>query len=481
MRANLDGRVGMGGFNALIGLLFCGLAGLALGAQATAAAEASTGNETFQLREVSAFEYGERDFLRGQTTLCEDKPSPKVKAYPALASENPVYGSIQFAGGEKQAKSAIVAYFAVDESQGTGKDYDRLYFDANLDLDLRNDLVVQPHRRPPENARVNWGGIKTQVVFDCVEVNFDFGPAGTRPVELMPIFIISVYEQRESKHLTFVRTRLYTGDIEIGGKPYEARLGNSYVVCGRLDSPATVLMLSPKDHPGGRNEWWGGDRLTAAHKVKGRFYTFSASPTGDQLTVHPYRGDLGTFEIGPGGRELDEMTVRGSLEAQERGVAVGGEIVDSSRKATRSCQLPVGDYRPNYITVQFGRLRIGASYNYHSDGKPRSRGDRAAVYGITIRKDKPFVLDFSNKPDVMFASPARDQRVKLGDSLEVKAVLVDPKLDMMIRDLDDTSRKQSKGPDGKPLPYERNLSLDPQVIITRANGEKVAEGVMPFG
>ena len=83
MRANLDGRVGMGGFNALIGLFFCGLAGLALGAQATAAAEASTGNETFQLREVSAFEYGERDFLRGQTTLCEDKPSPKVKAYPA--------------------------------------------------------------------------------------------------------------------------------------------------------------------------------------------------------------------------------------------------------------------------------------------------------------------------------------------------------------------------------------------------------------
>ena len=116
-----------------------------------------------------------------------------------------------------------------------------------------------------------------------------------------------------------------------------------------------------------------------------------------------------------------------------------------------------------------------------SDGKPRERGDRPAVYGITIRKDKPFVLDFSNKPDVMFASPAKDQRVKLGSSLEVKAVLVDSNLDMMIRDLDDTTRKQTKDADGKPLGYERNLSLDPQVIITRANGEKVAEGVMPFG
>ncbi len=106
---------------------------------------------------------------------------------------------------------------------------------------------------------------------------------------------------------------------------------------------------------------------------------------------------------------------------------------------------------------------------------------RAAVYPISIRKDKPFVLDFSNKPDVMFASPARDQRVKLGESLEVKAVLVDPKLDMMIRNLDDTTRKQTKGADGQPVNYQRPLSLDPQVIIARANGEKVAEGVMPFG
>jgi hypothetical protein len=26
-----------------------------------------------------------------------------------------------------------------------------------------------------------------------------------------------------------------------------------------------------------------------------------------------------------------------------------------------------------------------------------------------------------------------------------------------------------------------SVSLDPKVIITRANGDKVAEGVMPFG
>jgi hypothetical protein len=215
--------------------------------------------------------------------------------------------------------------------------------------------------------------------------------------------------------------------------------------------------------------------------VKGRFYTFSASPTGDQLTVHPYRGELGTFEIGPGGRTLSEMTVSGSLEGEDRAVAVGGEIVDISPQAERSCQLPVGDYRPNYISIQFGRLRIAASHNYHADGKPMGWSERAPVYGITIRKDKPFVLDFSDKPEVMFASPAKDQRVKLGESVEVKAVLVDPKLDMMIRNLDDTTPKPAKSTDSQAAGRQQRTSLDPQVVITRANGEKVAEGVMPFG
>jgi hypothetical protein len=461
-------------------LLTCGLTGLGLVLRVAAAAEAGTGDETFKLREVSTFEYGVEGFLRGQTGECEDKPSPKVKAYPAFESKKPIYGSIHFYLDRKQPNSGQIAYFAVDESQGPGKGYDRLYFDVNGDLDLRNDPVVKPQGHPPEKAKLNYSGTKAQVIFDFLAVSLDCGPAGMRPVQLMPRLMISVYEKEEYKRMTFVRTRLCMGDIKVGGEPCETLLGNDYTICGRLDTPGTVLMLSPKDATGDRERWWGADRLMAVHKVKGRFYTFSASPTGDQLTVHPYRGELGTFEIGPGGRTLTEMTVMGSLEGEERAVAVGGEIVDGTPKMARSCQLPVGDYRPNYIHIQFGRLRIGASSNYHSDGKPRERSERAAV-GITIRKDKPFVLDFSNKPDVMFASPAKDQRVKLGESLEVKAVLVDPKLDLMIRNLDDTTRKQNKGPDGQPLGSERNLSLDPLVIITRANGEKVAEGVMPFG
>jgi hypothetical protein len=481
MKTAIDHRVGVGVFHKAIQLVAYWLAGLALVLRAAAAAEAETGDETFKLREVSTFEYSQAAFLRGQPGQCEDKPSPKLKAYPTFASKKPIYGSIHFYQDRKQPNSGQIVYFAVDESQGTGKGYDRLYFDANGDLDLRNDPVVRPHRNPPEKARVNYSSVKAQVIFDFLTVNLDGGTVGMRPVQLMPRLIILVQEKEEYKQMTFVCTRLYRGEIKIGGQRYEARLGNDYTITGRLDTPGTVLMLSPKDGPDDEDSWWGGDRLLAAHKVKGRFYTFSASPLGDQLTVHPYRGELGTFEIGPGGRKLDNLTVTGSLEGEERAVAVGGEPVKGRAKAAQSCELPVGDYRPNYIDVEFGRLHIAASHNYHADGKPMGWSGRTAVYAITIRKDKPFVLDFSNKPDVMFASPAKDQRVKLGESLEVKAVLVDPKLDMMIRRLEDTTPKRTKAADRKTSGDERPVSLDPLVIITRANGDKVAEGVMPFG
>jgi hypothetical protein len=481
MRNAIDRRVGAGGFHDALRLLICGLAGLSLVLRAAAAAEAGTGDETFKLREVSVFEYGVEGFLRGQTGECEDQPSPMVKAYPAFVSKKPIYGSIRFCMDRKQPNSGQLVYYAVDESRGTGKGYDRLYFDANGDLDLRNDPVVKPQGHPPEKALLNNGGIKAQVIFDCLAVNLDCGPAGMRPVQLMPRLMISVYEKEEYKQMTLVRTHLYRGEIEVGGTPCEVLLGNDYAISGRLDTPGTLLMLSPKGPSGDRARWWGSDRLMAVHKVKGRCYTFSASPTGDQLTVHPYRGELGIFEIGPAGRTLEEMTVTGSLEGEERAVAVGGEIVNSSPKATRSCELPVGDYRPNYITIQFGHLRIAASHNYHADGKPMGWSERAPVYAMTIRKDKPFVLDFSNKPDVMFASPAKDLRVKLGESLQVKAVLIDPKLDMMIRRFEDTTPKRTKPSDGQDAGDQRPVSLDPQVIITRANGEKVAEGVMPFG
>ena len=87
-------------------------------------------------------------------------------------------------------------------------------------------------------------------------------------------------------------------------------------------------------------------------------------------------------------------------------VPIGGDLPNGWPKTACRCELRVGDYLPNYINVQLGRLGIGISYNYHSEGNPHDRGGRARVYGLAVRKDQPCVLDFSNQPTVMFALPS---------------------------------------------------------------------------
>lgn len=464
------------GFNRRISLrmacwFLCGFIGLGMAAGVLAADDATRG-KSFKLREVPVFESYSSDFLRGQSAVDRDQPFPEVKVYPAFVSRKPVYGSIRFGANRTDTNSGSLFNFAIDESRGTGKGYDRLYFDLNQDLNLTNDPVLMPQRSPPGAALLKYDNLKKQVIFDFLAVPLDFGPAGLRPVEFMPRLIISVYDGKEYPRVTFVRTRFYEGNITVGGIEGHAALGNDYAISGRLDGPWTRLNLTLRK-PDWGNDWPGGDRLAAVHEVGGQLYTFAANPAGDELTVCPYQGDLGTFEVGPGNRKLEELTVTGSLEAEKMNVAVGGKLASGRPVPARRCQIPTGDYLPGFIRVRFGRLGIDISQNYHSDGKPRDRGGRPNVYAITICKDRPYVLDFSTPPEVMFTSPTNTQRIKAGDTLMVAAVLVDPKLDIMIRRLEGTSRKQAKDARGKPL--------DPTVIITRASGEKVAEGVMPFG
>jgi hypothetical protein len=251
--------------------------------------------------------------------------------------------------------------------------------------------------------------------------------------------------------------------------------------------------------------------------VDGTWYSFSAAPTGETLTVHPYGGDVGVLRVEAGGRVLKLGTTQparalarpatrstqrsdaesqpsepvvamsGSLASKDVTLAVGVFEGERERgewpKPTQEILLPAGDYYPVLMQVRLGRLDVEISNNYHADGEPRSTRLEPA-YGIQIRRDRPFVLDFSGKPDVLFASPAKSTTVRPGQEVQVKAVLIDPKLDVMIRGLDDVSRTvqvTSKDPDGREFPYEKKLSLDPQVTITDSAGQVVASGVMPFG
>ena len=419
----------------------------------------------FDMQEVAVFDVASvsRDFIRGQTAMCNDRRGGGK--YPVFKSSKPLYGSIHFRGSSAGSRSSGRYHFAIDEAGGIGTGYDLLYFDRNGDLDLTDEEPLKALKSPPDGALRGYSSTVQEVCFDSFDMTFDLGSGGNRAIEIMPRLTV---RNNGRAQCSFVATKAHKGRINLGGAEYDALLGYSYSIGAPLDQPGAAFCLTPSSDPQHPPRWLGANQLNSMHAIGEKYYRFATTPTGDKLFARLYEGALGTFEIGAGARDLQDVTIQGSLRSEDTAVAVGDGLENGLPKPAKSCRLPEGDYMPAFLTIKFGNLSISVSNNYHADSKPFGRSpEELKVYGIKIRNNKPYVLDFSNAPDVMFASPAKDHRVKLGEELQVKAVLIDPELDIMIRRIYD--QKQTR------------VSLDPKVLITRVGGEKIAEGVMPFG
>jgi hypothetical protein len=513
-------------------LLLAGVAAIVFSSPPTVAT-AEEEEAVFPMREVSAFDKSDSEhgrlLTRGEYAECTAEPDKEVKAYPKLKSKCPLYGKVKFdrfwgdgtgiefhfvldESGEappsekenelkkneeqKQEKSLLQSLaeklFGTAGKTKAGNEppetkvvlsrYDRFYFDANRDLDLTNDPVLKPMKDPPWRALPRWT-VKEKTAFEYLDVGFDYGPAlGVRPFRILPWFTLS--DDGKYTYMHFTATTAREGRIRIGKHQYDALLAQPYLIAGRFDRPFTALYLTPVDKRDKLEDaGFDSDMLYTMQRVDGQLYTISATPLGDKLTVRPYRGDFGLFKIGPGGRDIKDISLYGSLRSQTQAIGFGAaRRPEGKEEKISECRVPVGDYLPSYLRLDYGPLWVRVSDNYHSDGKPRDWPQ--PVYGIKIRKDKPFVLDFSNKPEVLFASPGKGQTFKPDDEIQVKAVLVDPVLNIMIRGLNDTRQKQKETIElgvGRKETSERPLSLDPIVTITDAAGKIVSEGKMPFG
>ncbi len=231
--------------------------------------------------------------------------------------------------------------------------------------------------------------------------------------------------------------------------------------------------------------WWGSWSLHSYHKINDKFFEFMLIEDGKKIAARSYKGPLGTIIAGKGARELEKVEFKGSVHQQRYVAAPIGTVKELTPEAVTECTIPVGDYTPYIMHVTYDNLDICISNNYHTNAQGQS-ASKEIVYGMQVRQDKPYVLDFSNEPMVIFDRPPRHQTTFLrGDEIKFAAVLIDPNLDIMIRGLDDTSvkvDKEYKNAEGKVVHTAKvNKSLDPNVVISRADGEVVAKGVMPFG
>jgi hypothetical protein len=266
------------------------------------------------------------------------------------------------------------------------------------------------------------------------------------------------------------------GEITVSNRPFKVVFG---------DRPEREFYLHDVEKGSGPY-WWGSWSLHSYHMIDDTYYQFATLKGATKLGVLPYKGELGVFRVGKGNRQLEKAEFKGSLK-QAGAVAVPvGTIRKSWPEAVTECSVPAGDYTPYLMHVTYDNLDISISNNYHTNVQGQSVSEKQTVYGISIRKDQPYVLDFSSKPAVVFDKPGKDKTTfKRGEEIKFAAVLVDPKLDIMIRRLNDTSvkvDKEYKDSDGRVTHTAKvDKSLDPNVVITRADGQIVAEGVMPFG
>lgn len=438
---------------------------------------ASDTSASFPMKDVSVLEVMDEasDLSRGSYAHCESSPAAAVKDYPKLSSDNPLYGLLYVDRPGKDGTPADSGlYFVIDESGGPGKGYDRLYLDLDGDLDLAEEKPLSPGKKPARDR----GPSVQEIFFETAALDLGKDPEGTTSIEVLPK--LRRYEGRPP-YVSFLQARVKKGEVTIGGRKYQAVLGHPHTLSARFNTPDTGLFLIGEGV--GNYGWWGRDTLKAVRKVGDALYGFTASPSGDELTISPYTGDLGVFRVASGGRDLEgELTASGSLASPERNVAVGGDEKDGWPEPVSECRVPAGDYYPSYLRVRLGPLSVFLSNNYHGRGTEGRSSN--PVRGIRIRPDTPFEFDFSNAPEVIFSSPAEGQEVKAGTTVKVASVLVDPELGIMVRGLDDTRRKAKKEyptSGGETVTVEEDCSLDPKVLITRADGERVVEGVMPFG
>lgn len=464
---------------------------------------------TFQLEEAPAFDKVEIDGrtvqrnFQWQYARCSGEPSKAVKAYPKFASPQPLYGELRLDGHMYDPTQGRAVYFVLDQSgeepkpaaekkeeakegkkaasqppvrfQNDAAKYDRLYVDRNGDGDLTNDGVLKPGERLPLEGLFGQPG---QQAFETFSLAVDYGPpTGVKPFEMIAAVALA---QRGTGILLCGVPHCRRGKIKIGTQEFVADLAQTRILSGRYDRPFVALRLTPL------GEATKTTRLLQAslsgylgqmRQIDGQWIVTAASATGDQLTIAPYRGDLGILEIGPGGRAITELGIAGMLAARDTIVMLGDSQLGGQAVLPRRLELPVGEYLPAYLAVQYGRLRFNCRALTDDASKP-------PLYSIKIQKDKPYVLSFSGKPAVDFSSPPREASFQPGQSVMLRAMLNEPYERIQITGLYDATKKEdaAKPPAGdQKVTVARPVRLDPTIAIRNASGAVVAEGKMPFG
>ena len=391
------------------------------------------------------------DMSAEQAKAEEQRQAKAAKEEQAKAAEKPAEKDADKTGkaGEKDVKTPAA-------NRPRPLPYDRLIIDLNGGLDLTQapvlDLMKSARSRPcQEHGRIciRSGyivlGRRRRRASLPLRLLLKFNPAGDKMTflpMLLPregevklgqqVYTATLVQPIRMASLSPAPPAASSPPATVGGKepskPSQPAPRTKMVnVVGGFDQPTTPLFLTTTGHILGPPSYFFPDQLKTIHEADGEYYEFLANPTGDQLTVRPYPGERGVFAVGKGSRDAKEpvltacgLFVRPTSDIMKPGTVIpAGDMfplgkllppfptareVQDDRPKVAKYRLPEGEYQPLLLNLYAGPLEIRLSKDNAASQVKKEPGM------VSIRKDKPFVLDFSAKPEVLVIYRLRRKR-----------------------------------------------------------------------
>ena len=236
--------------------------------------------------------------IQGQNCVLSDTVLPDIAGQPKYVSEKPLFGSL------KLGSPKTVRFFVLDESGGTGKGYDVLYFDANFNNDLSDDIPVKVV--PDKYGRKNFP-IKTLIDYGQGPCQYD----GT----------ITAQFWSGGRQVMLQTTGYFTGRTKFGDREYKIAVvdanGNGVfndktVGIRNWD----IILVDEKDTGSFSAEYWSSKGYCVYRKyIKvGRDY-FTAEISEDGSAINITKPDI-TF----GTLRLNQKTFNGTVYSNDIGL-----------------------------------------------------------------------------------------------------------------------------------------------------------------
>ena len=154
------------------------------------------------------------------------------------------------------------------------------------------------------------------------------------------------------------------GEIRLGKRAYSALLVAQGGMLAQL-SPNTQLTLTPLDGTKPQRSYPWLNTLGAIREADGEFYKISATPSGDKLTVRRIAGDRGVLELSAGKKDVKPLGMVGILTLKGSMLPLGEMYpMQDRRSTTAKYRLPVGDYQPMMLIVNYGDLVVNLRMDY---------------------------------------------------------------------------------------------------------------------